>query len=592
MKRSVNLLVAWEPRWQNFREAVPWLFVHSQPKLPFEKRERRDESLARICSLGLHAALVLLLVAPHPAKVSLRYNTETTAQLEHFDISPYLPQMHDNSGAASGKEGRAGGGSSHRDRQVIRVARGDNDAHQVFEPPAVSMRHSQLPADLLMPSSPSPAPPTALLAKDHPEVSVPQFEAIAPAVQVPRSRVKVAIPEADVVAPPPEVAFNPKMKLPALKQEVIAPAPEVGPMQSRLKIPPVRVEVIPPAPIVPPDFRSQLKLPQAQVAPPSPDLRELARSGTKHLRVPSALVVPPGLEVGELRPGYSPHAGKALQALGGPRISAPKQSSSGGSGGGSGVLLSRNPGSEIGVPATGSAGSMSMSPGGSNPTGIGRSGSGSGAASGSGTGARIAGLGPGAAATGKGHGAGAEPFGISIGDGPGGAGEGTPGNIAGVSISGAGLGSPYSANARVGDRNRTMPAVTITGTSRSGGALNRYGTLKGGKVYTIYMETGSGPVVLEFSDGQDAGEFQSDLTPPEPLVTTPSPQLGRSPIVLSGRIDQNGLLQHVKILESKSKLATDQLLAAIRNWRFRPVLRGTVAVDVDVLLGFGITTAE
>jgi len=532
------------------------------------------------------------LLAPHPAKVSLRYNTDTTAQLEHFDISPYLPQMHDNSGAASGKEGRAGGGSSHRDLQVIRVARGENTAKQVFEPPAVTMRHSQLPADLLMPSSPSPAPPTALLAKDHPEVSVPQFEAISPAVQVPRSWVKVAIPEAEVVAPPPEVAFNSKVKLPALKQEVIAPAPAVGPMHSRLKIPPVSAQVIPPAPIVPPDFHSQLELPQAQVAPPSPDLGALARSGTKHLRVPSASVIPPGLEVGELRPGYSPHAGKALQALGGSNISAPKRSSSGGSGGGSGVLLSRNPGSEIGVPAIGSAGSMSMSPGGNNPTGIGRSGSGSGAASGSGTGARIAGLGPGAAATGKGHGAGAEPFGISIGDGPGGAGDGTPGNIAGVSISGAGLGSPYSANAGLADRNRTMPAVTITGTSRSGGALNRYGTLKGGKVYTIYIETGSGPVVLEFSDGQDAAGFESDLTPPEPLVTTPSPQLGRSPIVLSGRIDQNGVLQHVKILESKSKLATDQLLAAIRNWRFRPVLRGTVAVDVDVLLGFGITTAE
>ena len=56
------------------------------------------------------------------------------------------------------------------------------------------------------------------------------------------------------------------------------------------------------------------------------------------------------------------------------------------------------------------------------------------------------------------------------------------------------------------------------GTSRSGGALNLYGKLKGEKVYTIYIDTWLGTAVMEYADPASAAHpYAEDLVAPEPM---------------------------------------------------------------------------
>ncbi|MGH3848014.1 MAG: hypothetical protein ACRDS0_42400, partial [Pseudonocardiaceae bacterium] len=76
------------------------------------------------------------------------------------------------------------------------------------------------------------------------------------------------------------------------------------------------------------------------------------------------------------------------------------------------------------------------------------------------------------------------------------------------------------------------PGITVVATSRSGGAFNFYGTLKGDKVYTIYIETALGTAVMQFADPNSAAHpGMQELTSPQPIHTTLPPGLQRSRLV-------------------------------------------------------------
>jgi hypothetical protein len=134
------------------------------------------------------------------------------------------------------------------------------------------------------------------------------------------------------------------------------------------------------------------------------------------------------------------------------------------------------------------------------------------------------------------------------------------------------------------------PDITIVGTSRSGGAFNLYGELKGDKVYTIYIDTTVGTAVMEYADPASANHpYADDLVAPQPVRADLPANLKISRMVISCVLDRSGLLRNPQVLEG-SRETTNQVLAALSSWKFRPVFRGDQPIEVTAILGFQIDT--
>jgi hypothetical protein len=247
-----------------------------------------------------------------------------------------------------------------------------------------------------------------------------------------------------------------------------------------------------------------------------------------------------------------------------------------------------------------------MSPAGGDKPGLGGSGGGSGIGRGNGPGSGFSGEGPGAGKEGAGRGSDPNAHGgISPHPGPGGAGSGTNGTpaIPGVSVRGgssnivtlpsfgADGNQPSAAGRSTVGPDKRGPGITVVATSRSGGAFNFYGALKGEKVYTIYIETALGTAVMEYTDTTSATHpYAEDLTAPEKLRADLPPNLQRSRLVIACILDRSGVLRNLQVLESGPAELTTKVLAALPSWKFRPVMRGDQPVEVNAILGFGIDT--
>jgi hypothetical protein len=320
-------------------------------------------------------------------------------------------------------------------------------------------------------------------------------------------------------------------------------------------------------------------------------------------------VVPPPPGLNGTDPLSGRGSGSKGSGLGGPldagSVLAPP-SPSGGAGGGNGVVVSDQPGSAKGVPGNGTAGSIAMSPTGGAKPGLGGSGGGPGIGHGNGPGSGMSGEGSGSAKVGTGHGSDANARGgISPYPGRGGAGNGTNGQppAPGVSIAGGNTASVTLPSFGSSDGSPTVPGrssapggrrdldVTVEGSSRSGGAFNFYGLLHGDKVYTKYISTRAGTVVMQFADASSANRLYSqELVSPEALLSNLPVKLNRSRIVIACLLDRSGTLRDVHQIEADPGAPTARVVAALYTWKFTPALRGNDPVEVNVLLGFNIDT--
>jgi hypothetical protein len=299
--------------------------------------------------------------------------------------------------------------------------------------------------------------------------------------------------------------------------------------------------------------------------------------------------------------------------LGGPMdagSAAAPPSNHGGSGGASGIVVSNQPGSKIGVPGNAGAGSIALSPAGGAQRGLGGSGGGTSIGRGGGPGSGLSGEGSGAARTeatkdGAGHGSDTMARGgISPYPGPGGAGSGTVGKppMPGVSVHGgsnivtlpsfgAARAGPNIAGRSSTPKDHPGPGITVVGSSRSGGAFNFYGVLKGDKVYTIYIETVLGTAVMEYADPSSAAHpYAEDLIAPQPMRADLPANLKSSRLVIACILDRSGTLRKPQVLEPGGSEMTTKVLAALTTWKFRPVFRGDQPVEVNAILGFDIDT--
>ena len=439
----------------------------------------------------------------------------------------------------------------------------------------------------------------------------------------------------EVVAPPPSVASkttngNPA---PSLSNNVVPPPPAVN-GASQGGIPrgnrkgmgaAIGSNVVAPPPSVgvsggagnPSRAAAAPYLGNPSVVPPPPSLAGAGGGSAKTgggAGAPGGTllannIVPPPPSVGGGSSSTGSGLGRKGVGLGAPLNPGANlaASTNGGSGGSSGAVISSQPGSKLGVPATSSAGSVAMSPAGGAKPGLGGSGNGSSIGNGSNSGSGLAGAGSGAARSGSGRGADVNANGgISPTNGPGGAGN-TPAGappVKGVDISGGNTivtlpsfgDDPASPNASAPAHTpvKHSPAlgVSIYSTASSAGALEPYKSLLQGEIYTTYLDTSIGTVSMEFSGPASTARAPGNLDAPVAIRADLPAGLTKSRMVLTCTLDASGNLKNIRVLEGGPASFTAKVLLALRSWKFQPAMKNNQPVEVTAILGFGIDTND
>lgn len=650
MNDAPNFLVEWPSRWDEFLTAIGPAMGKSPKRLAGEAQVGLFPWWGILLSWAFEL-LLLVAVIVVPAKLASMQPYEPPPKPK-YDVIYYsgneLPRTEDVGGAEAGRSGRSGGREAHHPTQTIRVARGSTLRETVADAPKLDLpKSNSAVANLLaLKAMPGPAPAEGMRSSLRAPV-LPQT-VVAPAPQVPDqlraapqlnvgvAPPSVAVPQREVstlrlpgsnavqVVPPPVSApeqmtnLNPRLTMPA--PSVVAPPPtitrEVATMGPGFGPGELQNQVVPPAVQVgnaSAERRNLSGLGNTSVVPPTVQLgagaaqRSMAGglgTGTGTAVVPP----PPSLSGGGSLTGHG--TGNRGAGLGGALdaglAAAPPSSNSGGST--SGVVVSSQPGSKVGLPGNGGSGALAMSPSGGDKAGLGGSGGGGGIGRGDGPGSGFSG--PGSGAGKEGTGPGSDPMargGISPYPGSGGAGTGTSGTPAlpGVSVKGGSsnivtlpsfgpggkaAGGPGRSNTSPENRG---PDITVVATSRSGGAFDFYGKLKGDKVYTIYIETALGTAVMQFADPTSVVHgYAEDLTAPQAMRSDLPSGLPKARLVISCVLDRSGLLRRPHVIEPATAVMTSKVLTALNSWKFRPVLRGNEPIEVNAILGFNIDTND
>jgi hypothetical protein len=484
--------------------------------------------------------------------------------------------------------------------------------------------------------NPTPVPPAPNVSRD--KMQMRSATPLAPTVIAPAPRTTpsdlassripltqtVDVIAPPVSAPPRDVSSTPKLTLPA--PAVVAPPPSQVSRDlnswGSTATGDLRAKPVPPPPSASGGgslARSGAGTLGAQVVPPPASIDgtgaekngsggRAGQSAGAGAILGDATVVPPppGLGGGKALSGSG--RGNKGTGAGGPLdlgSSVAPPNSAGGNAPGSGVVISSEPGKQVGVPNPTGGGALAMSPSGTAKSGLGGNGGGAGIGKGNGPGSGLQGEGSGAGREGAGRGS--DPNargGISPNPGPGGAGSGTSGApaVPGVSVEGgtttitlpsfgpAGGEAPTNGPGRSSTNARGGVSYTVKATSSSGGVFNRYGQLKGDN-YSIYIDTSLGTAVMQYADATSAAHaYSGDLTKPEVLRDDLPSGLRPTYVVFACILDRSGNLKDIKVLEPGAAETTSKILAALHNWKFRPAYRGNEPVEVNAFLGFGIDT--
>jgi hypothetical protein len=436
----------------------------------------------------------------------------------------------------------------------------------------------------------------------------------------------------EVVPPPPSVDSSTSKTAPALAPQVVPPPPSVkesalNPKGNRNGVgASLGSNVIAPPPTagisggngsLPASASKAPSLGPASVVPPPPSLAgagggtgttgggKAAAGGT--LLANNIVPPPPSVGAGSMTSGSG--SGRTGTGLGhtmyaGGVLAPP---SGGGSGASAGVVVSTQPGPNVGLPANGSKGSTALSPSGREKAGFGGMGGGSGIGTGNGSGSGLKGEGLGAGKSGAGHGS--DPSargGISTNPGPGGAGNASAGNpvVPGVSVSGGSTivtlpsfgsdsGPPTgSPSGRAISQQRRQLNVTIVATASSGGAFEPYKNLLQGETYTTYVDTSDGQVVMEFADARPDQNGIANVTAPQQIRTTLPADLPHTRMVFACTLDASGSVRGIRVLEAGPAAMTAKVVNALSGWKFQPAMRGDQPISVSAILGFGIDTND
>jgi hypothetical protein len=378
----------------------------------------------------------------------------------------------------------------------------------------------------------------------------------------------------------------------ASARNVVPPPPSVGMSSARSPVaaPAAASRVVPPPPAVPgagPTRESPLSASAGPALTPS--------------------VVPPTPTLANGNGGVGSGRGASGAGLGAPLDAGTviARPASGGGGVDASVVISKDPGPKVGLPANAKAGSLAMSPAGGDKPGLGGSGGGSGLVPGEGPGSAMNGAGAGGGKTGTGHGSDpAAKAGISPTPGPGGAGSATRGTpaVPGVSVAGGSSMVTVDFGSGIGSGDPNLPGrssvkdqhklgVSVQGTASSGGVFDFYHLLPGA-TQGIYIDTSPLPAVMQYSEPPQARGASGGLTIPEAIHTDLPAGLPHSRLVITCVLDASGNLKNLRVLEAGPAEMTAKVMAALPSWKFSPVMIGNRPVEVNAILGFNIDTND
>ena len=644
MNYEPKFLIEWPSRWHEFKTSIRPALARSPRPLAGEASTRLIPYRNLALTWGIEALLVLAAILL-PARLETLH--PTTKKAANYDIIYFsgdeLPQTQDAGGAPAGRSGRAGGREAFHRTQTIRVARGSTIREQVVDAPDVKLPRSNMAVENLLAYHSVPGPPPAEGLKDSrsaPRLN--QLAAVAPAPQLQQERsLRAPTLPMNVVAPAPTVPTQQisSFHMPGSNPIQVVPPPVSAPEQlnphARLTLPSERVVAPPPTltqdlatkgPGFGPEMQRQVVPPQVQtgnistlrqpvsgltgstsVVPPQAQIG-LSSSSRKDVTLgTNERVVPPSPDLSHA--AVARGQGRQGVGLGNPMdqgsFSAPPAVASAHSG--AGVVVSSRPGPTVAVPGNGSPGTLAMSPSGQASPGIGKGASGtSGISRGDASASGLSGAGPGGARNGAGQSTeltarnGNSPY-----PGTGGAGNGAVASppMPGVSVEGGGSivtlpsfgsdGSQPDLPSHSSGSSSEGAGITIVATSRSGGAFNFYGVLKGNKVYTIYIDTKLGTAVMQFADPTSVVHpYAQDLVAPQPMRADLPAGLPHSRLVIACVLDRTGMVKNPHVLETGTAVMTAKVLAALNNWKFRPVFRGNEPIEVNAILGFNIDTSD
>ena len=411
---------------------------------------------------------------------------------------------------------------------------------------------------------------------------------------------RLSVPQQIIVAPPPsnvsrELSSYGTGKVGELHKQIVPPAVEIRGAVTGNRDPNAAAQ---PVNVVPPPANIAAN---GSLAP---------RGSRGEATSLAANVVPPPPSIGSRSPAVTARMGYGAGLTSGPDLTgtaaAPAKASGGTGAANTAVVVSSQPGSRVGVPGSAGSGAIAVAPGAGSKSGIGGSGTGSGLGHGNGPGSGLSAEGSGAASAGSGHGS--DPSsknGISPYPGKGGAGTTlakiSPTPTPGISVNGGntitlpsfggGQSTSETADPSRARMRKGSPEITIVASSRSGGAFNFYGALKGDRVYTIYFNTIAGTTVLQFADPTSTHHvYAQELSAPEPLRTDLPASLSPARMVIACILDQTGVLRNVRVLEGGAAPMSAKVLASLPNWKFKPAFRGDQPVEVNAILGFNIDT--
>jgi hypothetical protein len=641
-----KLLIEWPSRWHEFRTAIRPALARSPRRLAGEAPTRLIPYRKLALTWAIEALIVLLGIVLPAHFDTLQPTTKKAATYDVIYFSgDELPQTEDAGGAPAGRTGRAGGREAFHRSQRIRVARESTIREQVVDAPDVKLPRSNMPVQNLLAYHSVPGPPPAEGLRDARSApALNQMAAVAPAPVLNQEHtLRAPTLPVNVVAPAPNVPVQQvsSFHLPGSNPLQVVPPPVSAPEQlsphARLTLPAQKIVAPPPtltqdlAPRGPgfgPEMQRQVVPPQVQtgnlsslrqpvagltgstsVVPPQAQMGISSSSRRDMTLGTNVTIVPPSPNLSAVQTsthGQGAHGSGLGNPLDRGTFSAPPAATAAHSG--AGVVVSSRPGPTVAVPGNAASGSLAMSPRGQDKPGIGNGKAGqTGLAKGEDTASSLSGNDPGAGSNGSGKSTeltarnGNSPY-----PGTGGAGNGSL-NVApapGVSVEGGGnivtlpsFGSdgnppslPSHSSANLSDNGAE---ITIVATSRSGGAFNFYGALKGNKVYTIYIDTVLGTAVMQFADPTSvAHPYAQDLTAPQPMRAALPPGLPHTRMVVACVLDQGGMIKSPRVLETGTAVMTAKVLAALNNWKFRPVLRDGHPIEVNAIVGFNIDTSD
>lgn len=155
---------------------------------------------------------------------------------------------------------------------------------------------------------------------------------------------------------------------------------------------------------------------------------------------------------------------------------------------------------------------------------------------------------------------------------------------------------------------RRAPLVVSTGPI-GGGGLDVYGALPCGRVYTIFLPMPGKSWVLEYCAHQSgeakpaqasggAVQMEAGLLPPSAdqqfdfhRQAVPEKDADKF-IVLRGLIDKEGSISDVHVYQGVQPEMDAVAALAFSNWKFKPAMRSSLPISVDVLVGIPVRVPE